>query len=38
MFRSDVTINVFLGRGGDLAALLWAGETARGLAVAAAAT
>lgn len=38
MYRSDMTINVPLGRGGDLAVLLWAGETARGLAVGAAAT
>lgn len=38
MYRSGVTINVPLGRGGDLAALLWAGKTATGLAVGAAAT
>lgn len=38
MYRSDVTIDIPLGRGGDLAALLWTRETATGLAVGAAAT
>ena len=31
VYGSDVAINVLLRRGGDLAALLWAGETAVGL-------